>query len=417
MAINKIVVIGGGPAGLTVAGILAGKNYEVVLLERNAKPARKLMITGKGRCNLTNFCDIDTLINSIVTNGRFLYSAFSKFMPKDTIDFFEHLGVKTKVERGNRVFPVSDKAADVVDALVNFALKNGVKIITDRAVEFKMKKDKINKIICQSGNELDSDAVLIATGGKSYPATGSTGDGYSLAKIVGHHIIAPSPSLVPLTIKEGYAARMQGVSLKNISIRIEETESQKIIYKDFGELLFTHFGVSGPVILSASAHLQNMSSEKYKIFIDMKPAIDLKTLDNRLIRVFAENSCKDFINSIDCLMPKKMVPVIADLSKISPRAKCNQITKKERLFLAELLKNIPFTVTGFRPIEEAIITAGGIDVSEVEPKTMNSKLCDNLYFAGEVLDVDAYTGGFNLQIAFSTAVAAANAISDRREKL
>lgn len=397
-----VAIIGGGAAGLIAAGFAAKRGLGCAILERNERVGRKVMITGKGRCNITNMCDRDTFIRSVPKNGRFLYSAYSEFSPYDVVDLIEQMGVKTKVERGNRVFPVSDKAVDVVDALHDFAVKSGAVILQKRAVKFSMNGQRITAVICDDDSVVYANSVIVATGGVSYPKTGSTGDGYELAKSVGHNIISPTPSLVPLNIHEGFCSQMMGLSLKNVAIKVIDTKKNKTIYSDNGEMLFTHFGVSGPMILSASAHMRDMSPERYKIFIDMKPALDEKKLSERILRDFSENINCDFINSLDKLLPKKMIPVVVRLSKIPPRTKVNQITKQQRTALVSLIKNIELTVTGFRPIDEAIVTSGGVDVRQINPKTMRSKLCDNLYFAGEVIDVDAYTGGFNLQIAFST---------------
>ena len=396
-----VVVIGGGAAGL-IAGGYSAMNNKTAVIERNERVARKVMITGKGRCNVTNLCDRDTFIKSVTQNGRFLYSAYSEFSPYDIIDLLESMGVETKVERGNRVFPVSDKAVDVVDALHKFCVKNGAEIINGRAIDFEIADGRISSVILEDGRIIKCNAAIIATGGMSYTKTGSTGDGYSLAEKFGHTITKIRPSLVPLEIHEGFCADMMGLSLKNIAINVMDTVKNKSVYNDFGEMIFTHFGVSGPVILSASAHMREMSAERYKIFIDLKPALDEKTLDERIQRDFAENINREFINSLDKLLPKKMIPVVVRLSKIPPKTKVNQIKKADRLRLVSLIKHLELTVTDFRPIEEAIVTSGGVSVKEIEPKTMRSKLCDNLYFAGEVIDVDAYTGGFNLQIAFST---------------
>ena len=396
-----VVVIGGGAAGL-IAGGYSAMNNKTAVIERNERVARKVMITGKGRCNVTNLCDRDTFIKSVTQNGRFLYSAYSEFSPYDIIDLLESMGVETKVERGNRVFPVSDKAVDVVDALHKFCVKNGAEIINGRAIDFEIADGRISSVILEDGRIIKCNAAIIATGGMSYTKTGSTGDGYSLAEKFGHTITKIRPSLVPLEIHEGFCADMMGLSLKNIAINVMDTVKNKSVYNDFGEMIFTHFGVSGPVILSASAHMREMSAERYKIFIDLKPALDEKTLDERIQRDFAENINREFINSLDKLLPKKMIPVVVRLSKIPPKTKVNQIKKADRLRLVSLIKRLELTVTDFRPIEEAIVTSGGVSVKEIEPKTMRSKLCDNLYFAGEVIDVDAYTGGFNLQIAFST---------------
>lgn len=398
-----VCVIGGGAAGLMAAGTAAERGLKTIILERNEKVARKVMITGKGRCNVTNYCTLlDDLIRNIPVNGRFLFSAFSKFMPVDTMDFFEKMGVPLKVERGNRVFPESDKASDIVDALRKYALRSGAEIVTGRAEEILTSDGTVTGVRTYDGDIIHTKSVIVATGGKSYPLTGSTGDGYILAEKTGHTIIEQKPSLVPLEVHEGWCSSVMGLSLRNIEIRVEDTEKYKCVYKDFGEMLFTHFGVSGPVILSASSHMNDIKKGKYEIYIDLKPALDEDKLDKRIQRDFLENSNKNFINALDALLPKKLVPVIVKLSGIKPSRKVNQITRAERENLVYLLKNLKLTINGFRPIEEAIITSGGVSVKDISPKDMMSKKINNLYFAGEVIDVDAYTGGFNLQIAFST---------------
>ncbi len=400
---NKVIVIGAGAAGLMASGVAAENGNEVILIEKNDKPGRKVMITGKGRCNVTNNCNlINDLIANVPTNGRFLYSAFSRFMPSDTIDFFEDMGVSLKVERGDRVFPESDKASDIVDALNRFSQDADAKRIKGTVNELIISDGKVEGVILDDGNEFYADKVIVATGGASYPLTGSTGDGYNLAKQAGHTITDIKPSLVPLVCHEGFCMDLQGLSLKNVEITVFDTETYKEIYKDFGEMLFTHFGVSGPLILSASSHMKDMKERKYEIHIDLKPALTYEQLDKRIQRDFLENSNKNFINALDALLPKKLVPVIVKLSGIKPSTKVNQITKEMRAKLVNILKDINITVLRFRPIEEAIITPGGVSTKEIDPKTMETKLCIGLYFAGEVIDVDAYTGGFNLQIAFST---------------
>ncbi len=398
----ELLVIGGGPAGMTAAGVAGENGVDTVLLERNEKVGRKLMITGKGRCNLSNnLKDVASLISNVPTNGRFLYAAFSKYMPSDVTEFFESRGVKLKVERGNRIFPVSDKSSDIVDCLRDYAKKNAV-IIQGRAVKLNTEKGRVKSVILESGEEIFAQKVIIATGGKSYPLTGSTGDGYHLARQAGHTIVAPVPSLVPLEIHEGFCSELMGLSLRNVSIKVLDTQKNKQIFEDFGEMLFTHFGVSGPLILSASAHMRDLDKGKYKVIIDLKPALTTEQLDARILRDFSENTNKNFINALDALLPKKIVPVIVKLSGIPMALKVNQVTKEQRAVLVNLLKNLTLTITKFRPIEEAIITSGGVNTKEINPSTMESKLCEGLYFAGEVIDVDAYTGGFNLQIAFST---------------
>lgn len=408
---NEVVIIGAGAAGMMAAIQAARNGNNVTLLERNDRPGRKIVITGKGRCNVTNAANLlNDLIAAVPVNGRFLYSAFSAFMPQDTMDFFEEQGVPLKIERGNRVFPVSDSSLDIVDALYGAAKKAGVKFRKGRAVELLINDGLVTAVKTEDGDEIECGAVIIATGGKSYPGTGSTGDGYELAAQAGHTVTQLKPSLVPLEAHEGFCSQLQGLSLRNVAVRVEDTEKYRTVYEDFGEMIFTHFGVSGPIILSASSHMRDMKSEKYVIHIDLKPALSHEQLDKRVVKDFTENANKDYVNSLGLLLPRKLIPVVARLSGIKPSTKTNQITREQRAGLVDLLKDFKVTVTGFRPIEEAIVTSGGIKVSEVDPKTMKSKLVPNLAFAGEVLDVDAYTGGFNLQIAFSTGYAAGNNI-------
>ena len=403
---ENIVIIGGGAAGLMCASLCPSNENRITIIEKMPRAGRKLMITGKGRCNVTNACfDLDELISNVPTNPRFLYSAFSSFMPYDTMSFFEELGVPLKIERGNRVFPVSDKAVDIVDALVDNAKKRNVKFINASAKAFDFDGKRINAVVLDNGEKVPCDRVCLCTGGKSYPLTGSTGDGYALAKSVGHTVTPIKPSLVPIVCSNNFVPKLQGLSLKNISVTVYENEKE--IYSDFGEMIFTHYGVSGPVILSASSHMRNVETKNYKIKIDLKPALDEKTLDARILRDFSLETNKDFINSLSKLLPKKLIPVIVLLSGIEPSTKVNQITRSQRLSLVSLIKGLVLDVESFRPVEEAIVTSGGINVKEINPKTMCSKLVDNLYFAGEIIDVDAYTGGFNLQIAFSTANLAA----------
>ena len=398
---KKVIIIGAGASGLMAAARSGKRGLDVTVIEKNARPARKVMITGKGRCNVTNACfDINELISNVPKNPRFMFSAFSVFMPYDTIALFEELGVETKIERGNRVFPVSDKAVDIVDALVRYAEKSGARIINNTVKSIVIEDNRVKAVMLDEGKSLECDALAICTGGKSYPQTGSTGDGYEFAKMAGHNVTPLRPSLVPLVCSNNFIPSLQGLSLKNISIKL--FDGDKTIYSDFGEMLFTHFGVSGPVIISASAHMSNPKEKKYKLVIDLKPALDEKTLDKRIQRDFEENKNKDFINSLSKLLPNKIIPTVVKLSKIEPSVKCNQITREKRRNLVNLLKNFSVDITDFRPIDEAVITSGGVDVKEIDPKTMKSKIIDNLYFAGEIIDVDAYTGGFNLQIAFST---------------
>ena len=397
------------------AGQAALAGHDVTVIEKNSRPARKLMITGKGRCNITNACDVGDLIANVPRNGKFLYSAFVGFNSYDTISFFEGQGLKLKTERGNRVFPASDKASDVVDTLVGFAKKSGAKIICETAERLIIGENGVTGLELKDGKGLDADAVILATGGKSYPLTGSTGDGYRMAAEAGHTVIPQMPSLVPLTELGGKCAKMQGLSLKNASITVVDNDSGKAVYKDFGELLFTHFGMSGPLILSASAHMRDMKSGKYRVIIDLKPALSEEQLDVRIQRDFLEFSNRDFINALGKLLPQSMIPVAAEETGIPFGVKVNNITKEQRRILVSVLKSFSIDINGFRPIDEAIITSGGVSVGEINPKTMESKLVKGLYFAGEVIDVDAYTGGFNLQIAFSTGYAAGINVNKRNE--
>ena len=401
---EKILIIGAGAAGLMAAGTVSGRGKDVMILERNEKPARKVAITGKGRCNVTNNCkELSELIANVPVNGRFLYSAFSSFMPSDTIDLIEDMGVPLKCERGNRVFPCSDKAMDIVDALVHYGTDDGAELIHGRAKELIIKDGTLKGVRTFDGEEIAADKIIVATGGKSYPLTGSTGDGYELARQAGHTIIEPKPSLVPLSVHEGFCSELMGLSLRNVSLKVIDTKRKnKVVYDDFGEMLFTHFGVSGPMVLSASSMIRDMEAGRYLISIDLKPALSEEQLDSRILRDFSDNTNKDFINSLGALLPRKLIPVVVRLSGIKANEKVNQITREQRHRLVQLLKDFRLTVKGFRPIDEAIVTSGGVKVSEINPKTMESKLLPGLFFAGEVIDVDAYTGGFNLQIAFST---------------
>lgn len=399
---KKVIVIGAGASGMMAAGTCVQNGAEVVLIEKNQIVGKKLRITGKGRCNITNNCDPQEFIKNVPSNGRFLYSAINHFSPYETINFFENLGLMVKTERGNRVFPKSDKAIDVVRILKEFI--SNCKLVKARVSSLLINDGKCIGVKTESGEKIFADSVIVATGGRSYPLTGSTGDGYELAKQAGHTIIDIKPSLVPLVIKEDWCKDLQGLSLKNVKINLKE--KNKTVYDDLGEMLFTHFGVSGPVILSLSAHINKQSIRMYKIIIDLKPALNFEQLDKRLIRDFEKFSNKNFINSLSDLLPRKLIPVIVKLSSIPGDKKCNEITKAERHKLVDLLKGLTLSVEDFRPIDEAIITSGGVSTKEVNPKTMESKYVNGLYFCGEVLDVDAYTGGYNLQIAFSTGVLA-----------
>ncbi len=406
-----VLVIGGGAAGCMAAGFAAQNGNSVLLAERNDKIGRKVMITGKGRCNVTNACSLlNELIENVPVNGRFLYGAFSRFMPFDTMDFFEEAGVELKIERGNRVFPVSDKAVDIVDALNSFVKNAGVKRIKARITKFNVNCGRIESAVDEDGNIYVAEKYIVTTGGKSYPLTGSTGDGYSLAKQCGHTITPLKPSLVPLVTSDDWTGQIQGLSLRNVSVTVRDNDTYSEVFTDFGEMLFTHFGVSGPVVLSASSHMNDIRDDKYSIEIDLKPGLTNEKLDARIIRDFTENANKSISNVLVKLLPHKLIPVIINLSGIPADLKANQVTRDMRQELVYLLKHFTINIKEFRPIEEAIVTSGGVSVKEINPKTMQSTLCDNLYFAGEVIDVDAYTGGFNLQIAFSTGVLAGKSV-------
>ena len=400
--IHKCIVIGGGASGAFFAAV-SGKT-DTVIIEKNGIVGKKLGITGKGRCNVTNATDLDGLIKNVRTNPGFLYSAFSAFSSDDTVSFFENLGVPLKTERGNRVFPVSDKASDIVSSLARKIKNNGIPVIQAKATAIK-KENGVFFVKLSNGETLLSENLLIATGGLSYPKTGSDGDGYKFAEKFGHTVIKPTASLVPLVLAEkDICLSLQGLSLKNTALKIKRAE--KTVYEDFGEMIFTHFGVSGPMILSGSAY----SEKGDRLILDLKPALDEKQLDKRLLSDFGKYINKNFANSLSDLLPSKMIPVIIGLSGISPYKKVNEITAEERRTIVRLIKNLTFTVESRRPVSEAIITAGGVNVKEINPKSMMSKIVDGLYFSGEVIDVDAYTGGFNLQIAFSTAYLAARDI-------
>ncbi len=401
----RVAVIGGGAAGMMAAISAAQMGADVILLERNAQCGKKLRITGKGRCNVTNDCDVREFLQHVPTNPRFLYSALNRFSTEDTKAFFEDAGVPLKVERGRRVFPVSDKAEDIVSAMYKKVRSLGVRVIHARVQSLIIEDGAVLGAVAD-GERVDADAVIIATGGRSYPGTGSDGDGYALAQSSGHTVTPLIPSLVPLTSKSRICPSLQGLSLKNVALKITDTQSGKVAYEDFGEMMFTHFGMTGPMILSASAHLVGMTSGKYEAHIDLKPALDEKALDSRLLSDFSKYSNKDFINALGDLLPTKLIPVVVGLSGIDGRKKVNAITREERTALRSVIKDLRIRIDGFRPIAEAIITKGGVSVGEIDPRTMASKLCRGLYFCGEVIDVDAYTGGYNLQIAFSTGVLA-----------
>ena len=398
------IIIGAGAAGCFAAIQAARLGKTVLVFEKNDHVGRKLRITGKGRCNVTNNCTAQELMNNIPVNPRFLYSAFSAFEPLDTMNFFEELGVPLKTERGNRVFPVSDNAEDIVNALSREMKRLGVKII-HKPVSRILVEDGICTGVKAAGKEYNSRSVLIATGGKSYPNTGSTGDGYRLAESCGHTVNPLKPSLVPMTSPDKYCAEMMGLSLRNVTLNL--IDGEKCIFSELGDMLFSHFGVTGPLVLSASSHIREMRPDRYKILIDLKPALSPEQLDARIQRDFSENLNRDFINAVRKLLPAKLIPVAVRLSGIPAEQKVNGITREQRRAFGELIKAFPVRISGFRPIEEAIITSGGISVKEINPRTMESKLVQGLFFAGEVIDTDAYTGGFNLQITFSTAYSAA----------
>lgn len=398
---KKVIVIGGGPAGMMAAGQAALRGNSVTLIEKMNKVGRKLYITGKGRCNVTNAVDPEGLIANTPGNPYFLYSAFYTFNSNSTMEFFEKLGVPVKVERGNRVFPKSEKSNDIVKAMESFVKNSGCKIMYETEVKDIITDDnKVTGVKLKDNRILYCDSVIVATGGLSYPMTGSTGDGYKFAEKCGHTIIKCYPSLVPLRAKEKWISDLMGLSLKNISIKV--TIDNKDIYSDFGEMMFTHFGVTGPVILSASRYINDRMIENPKLHIDLKPALNNRELDLRLLKDFQKYLNKDFKNSLDDLLPQKLIPVIIRLSGIYPEKKVNSVTKEERARLLELIKNLTINITDTTGYDEAVVTMGGISTDEIEPSTMKSKIINGLYFAGEVIDVDSFTGGFNLQIAFST---------------
>ena len=405
MGSEPVLVVGGGAAGLFCAGIARRRAIPVTVLERSARPARKVLITGKGRCNLTNHCTVEEFFPQVCTNSRFLYSALRGFSPQDTMALFEQLGVPLKTERGDRVFPVSDRAADVADALVRLCGEQNIRTNT-RVKEVLAREGEVRGLLLEDGRELPARRVVLATGGLSYPATGSTGDGYRMAAALGHTVVPPRPALVPLVTRERWCGELMGLSLRNVTLTLY-SPAGKVLFRELGEMLFTHFGVSGPLVLSASSHLSG-ELERYRMEIDLKPGLDAAQLDARLLRDFSEVPNRDFANALDKLLPRKLIPVAVRLSGIPPATKVNAITREQRRGFGALLKALPLTPKAFRPVEEAIVTAGGVSVKEVNPKTMESKLVKGLYFAGELLDVDAVTGGFNLQIAWSTGFAAAN---------
>lgn len=415
---NTVLIIGAGAAGMMAAASAATEGAQVILLEKKAKPGRKLAITGKGRCNLTSTAELDEFIKSYPRNGRFLFSALNQLSNLDLIRFFNEQGLATKVERGKRVFPISDSAEEVVATLLSYLNKKKVKLLLNTQVTSIKKQNRKICSVFSSAGEFRADAVIIATGGMSYPGTGSTGDGYQWAESLGHNIITPRPGLIPLLTAEEWVKDLQGLSLKNVRLKAFKADGKKI-NEDFGEMLFTHYGVSGPIVLSMSRDIVEYMYEKKSnilLNLDLKPALDEEKLDNRLKRDLLKNGRKKFKNSLDELLPAKMIPVFISLTGIDPDKECNSITKAERLTMLNLLKKLPMTVNGCRPIKEAIVTSGGVNVKEIDPGTMASKLIDNLYFAGEILDVDGYTGGFNLQAAFCTGwVAGKNAARSKQQ--
>ena len=399
---SNVIVVGGGAAGMMAAVFAARNGQNVQLLEKNEKLGKKLFITGKGRCNITNAADIEDLFTAVISNPKFLYSGFYSFTNQQVIDFFEELGVKTKIERGERVFPVSDHSSDVIAAFSRELKSLGVSVSLHTEVrELLCEQDKVCGVLLTNGKKMKADAVIVATGGISYPSTGSTGDGYRFAKETGHRVTELLPSLVPMEVRQWYAKELQGLSLRNIEICI--TDGKKKLYEEFGEMFFTHYGVTGPVILSASSVVgKTLRKKELTLHIDLKPALSEEQLDKRILREFDANHNKQYKNSIDSLFPAKLKPVMIELSEIEPEKKVNEITKEERQRLVHLIKDFTMTLTGLRSYNEAIITKGGVSVKEVDPGTMESKKMKGLYFAGEVLDLDAVTGGYNLQIAWST---------------
>lgn len=404
---TELVVIGGGPAGMMCALTAAERGLAVTLLEPNQKLGRKLRITGKGRCNLTNNCDTRTFMANIPGDGRFLYSAVSRFGMAEVMNFFEENGVPLKTERGSRVFPVSDNANDIADTLARLVRRSGVTVLQTEAKEILVSDGAVCGVVTGEGT-IFCRAAAVCTGGLSYPLTGSTGAGYRFAETLGHTVTPRRPSLVPLVSSDDYCAEMQGFAPKNVTL--SAYEDGKLLYRELGEMLFTHFGVSGPLVLSASAKMRNMGTSEYRLLIDFKPGLDEKKLDARLLRDFEKYANREFKNALGDLVGRSMIPVLVRLSEIPEDKPVREITREERQRLGRLIKAFPVTVTGFRPIDEAIVTAGGVSTKEVNPRTMESKLVSGLYFAGEVLDLDAYTGGFNLQIAWCTGRVAGESV-------
>jgi len=411
---RRCIIIGGGAAGMMAALAAAGDSWQVELLEKNEKLGKKIYITGKGRCNVTNDCEPDTFFENVVSNPKFLFSAYYSFDNTQVMQFLEENGCPLKIERGNRVFPVSDHSSDIIRTLQNALVKKNVKIsLHTQAKNLIVEDDRVCGVELSDGKRLMADAVVVATGGISYPSTGSTGDGYRMAENSGHRITDVKPALVPFTVKESWPLSLQGLALKNVNVVLKD--GKKEIYRGFGEMLFTHFGISGPLILSASSYYcKKYFGREVQLYLDLKPALTVEQLDKRILRDFEEKKNKQLKNALDGLLPAKMIPVIIQLTQIPAEKYVHDITKEERQILVGLLKNLPLTVTGTRPFTEAIITQGGVHVKDVNPSTMESKLIKDLYFAGEVLDLDALTGGFNLQIAWSTGYLAGMSIKDSK---
>ncbi len=407
------VVVGAGAAGMFAAGILAEHGLATVLLEKMPQSGNKLRLTGKGRCNLTNACDRETLLRQYPRGGKFLYSAVSRFSSEDTVSFFEGRGIPLKVERGNRVFPVSDRAEDIRRALAAYAESAGAVLRQERALRLLLRGNRVTGVLTDR-TELSANAVLLATGGMSYPQTGSDGDGYRMAAKAGHTVIPPRPSLIPIVTAEDFCREATGLSLRNVTLTVKDQKG-KTVFSELGELLFTHFGVSGPLVLSASAVMQAGKPSDYRLLIDCKPGLTPEQLDARLLRDLSEHGGKTMLRLLPLLLPRKLIPPVLRLADIPPERRADQITREERRRLGQTVKALPLTPVAFRPIEEAIVTCGGVALPEVDPKTMASKKAEGLFFAGELLDIDGYTGGFNLQAAFSTAYAAAFGILSRRE--
>lgn len=407
---SKVLIVGGGAAGMFAAVTAAQNGHEVSLYEKNEKLGKKLFITGKGRCNITNAGDMDTLFSAVVSNSKFLYSSFYGYTNQDVIDFFENIGVRTKMERGDRVFPVSDHSSDVIRGLERRMRELGVRIhLETKVLEIKCEDGRFSHLVLEGGKAVKGQACVIATGGLSYPSTGSTGDGYRFAESLGHSVTECMPSLVPMEAGEDWVRSLQGLSLRNVMAVIYD--GRKELYRDFGEMLFTHYGVSGPLIISASSYVgKKLTKKNLLLGIDLKPALTEEQLDLRVLRDFEENHNRQFKNAVSGLFPSKLTPVMIELSGIDPEKKVNVISKEERKGFVHLIKHLPVTLTGLRDYNEAIITKGGVKTKEIDPGTMESKLAEGIYFAGEVLDLDALTGGFNLQIAWSTAYAAGNAV-------